>query len=379
MRLFQLISLTWLIILPFSNKLLSQVKRIDLPTNLYAFSFQEDSNKRVWLGLSDGNQFGQLGFFQNDSLTIISGHDSLPAGSFHVTIKLPDESFLFAGHVLDNFENSVIVWVHDQGADTIRIPFRLKIPLINCLALVNNKEIWIGTANGLIINKRGDWSWLTTNDGLPSNFVSTIYQDFRGVVWIGTESGVVYFADNQIYTISSGSKMISKANLFFEDNKGYVWCGDRFTAEGVSVFNGEIWETFSGRNGLLDNSVSVFYQDIDENIWVGSCYNRQRGGVSVFNGKTWEGFTSPEHLAKQCVDAIISDSKGRIWLGGSLSNSKNKGITVFDNDGWIKIRNSSELPAERVITFFLDSERNVWISSFEGLYVVGKDFTIKNE
>jgi hypothetical protein len=353
----------------------SQVLKVELPNNLFAFSFQEDKEGKIWIGLSDGNTSGDLGVYHEGIFSLKSYSVVIPVGSYHTSIKLSDGSILFSGNILNEKGRSLLIWISSMGIDTIQIPFILKNPHINCIELVNRSEIWIGTSSGLITNNRGEWNWLTTQHGMPSNFISCIYQDFRGVVWVGTESGIAYFMDGNIYLPQKGSKIISSATTFFGDSRGYVWCGARFASEGVSVFNGQVWETFSGRHGLVDNSASIFYQDLQGNLWVGSCYNRSRGGVSVFDGRNWAGYNSPDYIAKPCVDAITTDSKGKIWLGGSLTPQKSKGITVFDGDEWFITGADNTLPAERVIAFFVDSRGNLWVSSFEGLFIVSPEFS----
>ncbi|MDD3567069.1 MAG: two-component regulator propeller domain-containing protein [Bacteroidales bacterium] len=356
--------------------ILSQVKRIDIPKNLYAFTFQEDPTGKVWVGLSDGNITGALGYVNDSSFVQVSGSDDLPNGSYHSSIRLADGSLMFGGNLVDQHRNSLLAWVTSEKPDTIRIPYRLTNPFINSFALVNRHELWIGTGSGLVVNNRGKWSHFSVANGLPDNFITSIYQDFRGTVWIGSEVGIAFYQDNQIHRIPPGARIISSVTQIFGDNRGYVWCGSRFTSEGISVYNGGLWETFSGRHGLVDNSSSIFFQAPDGLLWVGSCYNRSRGGVSVFNGHKWESFTSEDVLAKPCVDAIAADSQGRIWLGGSLSPRREKGITIYEDGTWIQLTNSNELPAERVLKFFLDSKNRFWISSFEGLFVIDPEFKI---
>jgi ligand-binding sensor domain-containing protein len=353
----------------------AQVKKIEIPDNWYAFTFQETSDSTIWIGLSDGNTSGALAFYQRGTLTLIEDNPSAPLGSYHNSLKLPDGSVMFGGNILTPSKKSLLVWVSSGSIDSIGIPFTLPNSFVTCISLVNRREIWIGTASGLLINNRGNWSRLTIREGLPDNFINSIYQDFRGIVWIGTEQGVASHFENQLKRVEQGSRIISSATTFFGDSRGYVWCGSRFSSDGISVFNGEIWDTFSGRHGLIDNSASIFYQDDNGLLWVGSCYNRSRGGVSVFNGHKWEGYTEKEALAKPCVDAIISDKQGRVWLGGSLTPRRGKGVTVVDGDSW-QIISNPELPADRVITFFVDSSGNIWISSFEGLFVVSPNFII---
>jgi ligand-binding sensor domain-containing protein len=96
----------------------------------------------------------------------------------------------------------------------------------------------------------------------------------------------------------------------------------------------------------------------------------------VFDGRQWAAYSSDDMLAKPCIDAIAADGKGRIWLGGSLTPRREKGITIYDEGNWHQIFDNKELPAERILTFFLDSKNRFWISSFEGLFILDPDFEI---
>ena len=351
------------------NSVFSQIKRIDLPKGQYAFSLQEDSEGNIWVGLSDGNTGGNIAMVKNDTLVIKSGNDTIPSGSYHTSIKLTDGSLMFGGNIVANGK-PCLVWVTPISIDTIQVPISLTNPFVNTIALVNNREIWIGTANGLLVNRYGSWTSYSTYNGLPHNFVNAIQQDFRGVVWIGTELGLAYYVDKQFHIVEQTSRAIANVTHFFTDNKGYLWCGSRFSSEGISVYNGKEWETFSGRHGLEDNSSSIFYQDSKGKLWAGSCYHRTRGGLTAFKGKKWEAYSSPEHLAKPCVDAITEDADGNIWFGGSLPSRKGEGITIYDGKSWHKISKTHNFPANRVIAMFCDSKERVWVSSMEGLFVV---------
>ncbi len=352
----------------------SSVTQINIPHGLYAFSFQEDNLGRIWIGLSNGDIDGELGYSEGSSFTILSGIDNVPSGSYHESIHLPDGSKIFLGAAVSKNGGLVLAHITSEKIDTIQIPFALPLPFVNCISIVNKSEIWIGTSSGLLVGKAGFWELLTQTNGLPSNVVTSVVQDLRGIIWVATERGVVSFLDGQLVQPKVGERLVSKATTLFVDYKGYVWAGSRFSAEGISVFNGKLWETFSGRHGLVDNTVSSFYSDAKGFLWVGSCPQRNRGGLSSFNGREWIAYEHPTSLAKPCVDAIITDKRGNIWIGGSLSTSKAKGISVFDGNNWFSLSNKANLKAERVIKFFVDSKGRIWISSFEGLFVLPPNF-----
>jgi ligand-binding sensor domain-containing protein len=373
MRVFLIITMLLLCLNPSA-----QVTRVELPKELFAFTFKEDAQGVVWLGLSDGGIEGTLATYSNNELQILTPEDGVPRGSYHVSLALPDGSMFFGGTVMGKTGHPILAWVSSMGVDTITIPFLLRDPMINCITLVDRRDVWIGTANGLLVNRRGMWQRITTHDGLPHMVVNDIHQDFRKLVWVATEGGIVYYDDNEMQIVGARSRAINLATNLHSDTYGYLWAGARFLSEGVSVFNGMVWDTFTSRNGLIDNSTAIFFQQSPDALWVGSCYHRSRGGVSFFDGTKWQSFAAPDYLAKPCTDAIAMDTKGRVWFGGSLSTSRHTGITILDGEQWHRVGNCRRLPAERVIEFFNDSQGRLWISSFEGLFIVDSEAKIED-
>jgi len=47
-------------------------------------------------------------------------------------------------------------------------------------------HIYIGTSRGLFDSSDGtNWQQLTTADGLPTNYISALYADQFGTLWVG--------------------------------------------------------------------------------------------------------------------------------------------------------------------------------------------------
>lgn len=69
----------------------------------------------------------------------------------------------------------------------------------------------------------------------------------------------------------------SQVSSIVQDDKGYLWIG---TLGGLAKFNGGDFETFSSEDGLLNNRISSL-AIIDHDLWIG-----HEGGVSLYkNGK----------------------------------------------------------------------------------------------
>ncbi|MBL0155371.1 MAG: hypothetical protein IPP93_18635 [Chitinophagaceae bacterium] len=73
----------------------------------------------------------------------------------------------------------------------------------------SNGNLWIATSHGLVIvEKNGQWQLLFEKDGLPSAFVSCLYQDSERNIWIGTALGLAKLVTKtsiSVYTTDDGS------------------------------------------------------------------------------------------------------------------------------------------------------------------------------
>ncbi|MFN0202794.1 MAG: two-component regulator propeller domain-containing protein [Bacteroidia bacterium] len=65
----------------------------------------------------------------------------------------------------------------------------------------------------------------TVNDGLPSSFIYTTFQDSKGYLWISTDRGIVRYNGYhfQSFSIEDGLPYHDIWG-FFEDKKGNIWC-----------------------------------------------------------------------------------------------------------------------------------------------------------
>src|SRR3954454_2991626 len=78
---------------------------------------------------------------------------------------------------------------------------------------------------------------LTTKDGLASNFVNCMYQDKKGYLWVGTESGLQrYDGYNFFYPYYNAPNQIPEKPVqrIMEDNAGRMWIQQGQT---IGIFN----------------------------------------------------------------------------------------------------------------------------------------------
>ena len=78
---------------------------------------------------------------------------------------------------------------------------------------------------------------LTTKDGLASNFINCMYQDKKGYLWVGTESGLQrYDGYNFFYPYYNAPNQIPEkpVHQILDDKDGRIWIRQGKT---IGIFN----------------------------------------------------------------------------------------------------------------------------------------------
>lgn len=162
---------------------------------------------------------------------------------------------------------------------------------------------------------------LTIDDGLSQNTVNTIYQDHKGLIWIGTLDGL-----------------------------------NKYDGYNFVVYRND------GRNpkSLNDNRVNAVIEDRSQRIWVGTS-----SGLNLFN-RDLEVFKSfpTKNNKPYSVYCIVEDKNGVIWLATDeglkyLDPSKGKLVDLKLNDSF-----NDDV---RVQSLYVDKSNVLWVGKFAGL------------
>jgi ligand-binding sensor domain-containing protein len=144
-----------------------------------------------------------------------------------------------------------------------------------------NGTMWFANdGNGIFKYKNGEFTHLTTKNGLTNNNVFDILEDKQGNIWIGTFNGGVSKYDGKTYTNFTKDGIIEGLETynFCEDSKGNIW----FMAEGYGVyrFDGTNFTQFTTKDGLTTNVVQSIFEDSKEQLWFGTWQ-----GISIYDGQ----------------------------------------------------------------------------------------------
>ena len=412
----------------FSNGIF---KHFDLPTdqkNITIRAINEDSNKHIWIGTEGAGLF-RLNEESIEHFSVANGllddnvyaicEDNKKAmwiGTGKGLFKYSDGIFERTKKTQGLSEDLIRTVCKDSGGaiwiGTRRFGlykfydgevYRWNISdnefPISIIAEDKEKNLWVGTNGGGLYQLRsGKVNVYSTKQGLSNDVVWTVACDHAGGIWLGTSSGLTYYANgifkalnnitsNMIWALcpseknglwigTSGdgliqlfegkitkfkNKLLNKTVWAIqEDKKGCVWIG---TPNGLyALDNGKIIN-YTVKDGLPSNLVYVLLLDKDETLWLGT-----KEGLCKMTGGQFEVYSKSNGLSNNVVVSLYKDEEGSLWIGtygGGLNRLKDGKIKAFTKkDG---------LFDDTVFQIIEDNNGSLWLSSNKGISSVPKE------
>nr|WP_315142046.1 histidine kinase [uncultured Flavobacterium sp.] len=155
---------------------------------------------------------------------------------------------------------------------------------------------------------------ITVNDGLPSNDIKCFFKDSRGLLWIGTESGLCCYDGTtfKIYNETNGLKH-DKVWSIVEDENQNLWLS--LYGKGLAKYDGKKFTYFDKKDGLVNNSIRKIHYSKKHKCLILATED----GLSLFDGKQFKSFIFETTLNKfQIMD--IDELSDKILITVSHSD-----------------------------------------------------------
>jgi signal transduction histidine kinase/ligand-binding sensor domain-containing protein len=225
--------------------------------------------------------------------------------------------------------------------------------------------------------KRLQFTHLKSDDGLSSSIVTSILQDHKGLIWIGTYDGLnrydgfdfVVYRNNSADSASLANNVV---RTIIEDHHKNLLIG---TQHGLCLYDRDK-DRFL--NYMIDKSsplkdidciVSKIAEDSIGNLWLATdlgliYFDRIKNQIKRYNNDP----DDPESLSYDFLEAVLIDRNNRLWI------TSRKGLNLFlPETGTFKHITRSENEANDLsgINFTdiaEDKSGNLWFGSTAGLY-----------
>ncbi|MCG8461317.1 MAG: ATP-binding protein [Holophagales bacterium] len=243
-------------------------------------------------------------------------------------------------------------------------------PRVFALAEGRDGRLWIGTRRrGAMIYFRDRVERvLSLEDGLPSNYVSSLLADPAGGMWIATGRGLARWdpgpEGGRIRTFPELTGIAGRTVLSLaHGEEGELWIGTRAGGLGVLRYrrvSGSLEVEGYEPQGLTAVTVWSIARHSDGSIWAGS------NGDGLFRIGGPEGtrrITTHEGLVNDFVWQVICDRSGWVWA------FTNQGLTRWDGRSFRNFDESDGLPAREgsATAAIEDSRGDLWFGTGLGI------------
>ncbi|HWO01837.1 MAG TPA: two-component regulator propeller domain-containing protein [Blastocatellia bacterium] len=358
----------------------------------------EDRQGRVWMTFGPYNSPGQLWMLKDEVMTRFSARDGLP-GAFFRSICEDREGTMWFG------TTNGLIRFKDGSFTTYTTKDGLSSNWIVSIKEDREGTLWIGTEdNGVMRMTRKVLTTISEKDGLRGKVFYPIIEDHSGSIWVGSQ-GVNRLKDGKFtyYPLNTAPQYVRMRRLyagissFGEDREGRLWIGhesglyrfqneeftydQQMTTRGLpyAIFQdskGAFWFGFSGwltryhngevkdfsREDGLQAWVQPIYEDRQGRIWIGTY-----GGLARYVDDRLVFLTEKDGLSSNRVRAIYEDSDGVLWVGtydGGLNRYKDGRFTSYTT--------KEGMFSNGVFAILEDQRGNFWMSSNQGIYRVSK-------
>ena len=213
--------------------------------------------------------------------------------------------------------------------------------------------------------KKGTWKHYDTLDGLADDDVTAIYRASDGVMWFGTDGGGVSVYDGERFnTFTTQDGLASNfVRSIYSTNDTTIWFA---TQGGVSRYDSartnsrRTFTNLTEKEGLVHNDVRTIYQTTDGMLWFGTA-----GGVSRYNGKEFVDLTGEDGLSHNHIYAICQTSDNVLWFA-----THGEGVLAYDGKGIIKrLTKENGLVDNHVHSIYTTPDNKLWLGTEGGVSV----------
>ena len=217
------------------------------------------------------------------------------------------------------------------------------------------------------------------NGKLNNNLVSSILEDGKGMIWIGTDHGGLNLLDKKDYSMryllhkEYDAKSVGQNSILnlYRDNSGIIWVGT--FKKGLSFYHEKILKfplyrhQEANARGLTYEDVNRFAEDDQGNLWIGT----NGGGLFYYNRRTgqFKRYThqadNANSLSNDIIVSLYIDKDKKLWIGtyfGGLDSFDGKNFKNYKHNG----QDPRSLSDDRVWDILEDHNGSLWVATLKG-------------
>ncbi len=267
-----------------------------------------------------------------------------------------------------------------EAVDLSEPPNRDEEVAVSTIIKDRRGAMWIGTEeSGLFrLLPNGEVERFTTANGLPDAHLTTLLEDKTGRVWVGSSPR---YASGLILLVAEPRKNQKIVERFFTTKDGLPsdWITDLYEDEDkfwIATTRGLCWwqgangnsvcKTYTAKNDLCDYDVWTVAKDKNGNLWTGT-----RCGAKKLARYGFTSYGEADGTANRLVNSIFENAAGELFV--SFNDGKGRPVSRFDGEKFELVK--PNFPAGLDYfgwgwkqTVLPDSAGDWWFPTGSGLY-----------
>jgi ligand-binding sensor domain-containing protein/tRNA A-37 threonylcarbamoyl transferase component Bud32 len=339
----------------------------------YVYSVSEDAEGSLWIGAVEGG----LTQIRDEKMTTLTNSEGLPGDKFRCLHADDSGALWIAGN------GGYLTRFHHGRCEKFALPARFKGKAVYSLERDLNDSFWLGTESGLLLFKDRRFREVSL-PGRPATIgVRCVLKDRTGRLWVGTWGGGLLCRDNGRFLdhFSDDGLPANRISSLFEDRRGNIWVG---CENGLAVRKPDGSGHFSQEPFFDDCLVASFYEDARGVMWVGT-----HQGLKVLRNGHWGSLASDQGLFDNRAYAIMEDGLGNLWMSSERGifrankmalekaafdrNLKVSGRLFDENDGMKSRIGNFGSPAG-----WKDASGRLWFANLAGVVSIDPAHVRKN-
>lgn len=308
----------------------------------------EDSDGRIWF-TSQGN--GLLSYNRDGEF---KSHGEGEVRNIYRGLLVDSKDRVWAA-------SPEIGWFYLEHNEIHVINYNLSLKNIEVRSIVEGSDgsIWFATlGEGIFKYKNGELSSFKEKDGLPNNWVYSMFFDNERNLWIGTSNGLCSFNGNTFVNVMPEINVT--VNRIMKDRFGDIWIA---TINGIyryKVYTKEL-EHINSSNGLPNDFVVDFLFDTEGNMWL----THYKGGLARIKDGKFTNYTEHSGFPGNVVNTIAQVDETTMLVGfdsGELFQIKNGIVSSYPLE--------TDLGGVRIRHLLVTDNGDLLVSTYSGLLVV---------
>ena len=302
---------------------------VNVPIKEDLVCFREDNKGNLWIG-SDGKGLLRYSPGMNKPIHYTPQNSDIPSSLVIGSCLDKDGTLIFGTY------GGGVVKFKDERFEPLHIPANVKKEELNYVRHIvktSDGSLWLGTFQHGIYRVLPDGQmkvYNNKNSSLRANCITGLANQGDSVVFIGTSTGVfkIPLRIDKVVGVDEKELGSVQAKCILSDSRGLVWIG---TNQGLIVYDGKssrIWR-LTKANNLSHQGIKSLIEDKKGDIWVAT--NNGLTQISVSKSEDGWGFN--------CVPFFKNEGFGNVdFHNYAIGMNKNGEILVGSTGSFVKIQ-----------------------------------------